>query len=171
MGIFTKETRTVFHRNEAGEVAEVEHIGNARINAERKTRWEKAKEAWHESQAERAAQRKVEREAYKQSYQKARVESAHRRGASAGKQGGMYMPRVSYYAPPPQKKRKTGGNFYWTDPMTFGLTRVKKKKKVHQRYAVVGGKAYPVAGKGGHYKVKPKKYVDPVQVYMRRIGL
>jgi len=173
MGIFTKETRTVFRRDEAGAVDNVEHIGNAAINAERidqrrgdrTARWNSFKGNIRNDLNDRVQRRALEKAAYKEEYHKARIERAKRGGREAGLHGGFSS---MVFNPPVNKGKKKKGNMVWHDPFStpYRNAPVKKNKAPSFKYAVVGGKAYKVAN---IVRNKKKSYTNPVDSFLNNI--
>jgi len=184
MGIFTKESRTKFIRNEAGNVVEVENKSNAQINADRiddkrAARAEKLdnfKNKIKSYAAEKAEQRSLERQAYKESYSKGRIERAHHHGKQQGRYGSSSVVG-NIFGSPPMTRKKNGNqqrqSSGYNNLFGFNAPRQQIKKTRHhvqqQHYVVVQGKAYAVAGSGKKHHHKQKKKSKPYDVMTAHI--
>ena len=120
---------------------------------------------------DRTQRRELERLAYREAFHQGRIERAKSAGRQMGRSGGMSMiPPMQQRQRTHQQSKKGHGKFIWDSPF---VSSYKSPKPVHkQRYAVVGGKAYPVVGMG-RKPHKPKNKTssrDPVQAFMKNIG-
>lgn len=140
MSLFERKGTTHFERNEAGEVTGVYRDTTSMEDnyyakhQKKPSVFQKIGNAAKEHAERYAAQKRAERHAFGESYRQARIQ----RMKIEGRNVAYGRPAWSY--PKPKHHH----------------TSIKKHKHSGQRYAVVGGKAYPVASHG-HKKHKATK--------------
>lgn len=141
MSIFRKKTRTHFERDKAGRITSVTRTGDVGTPI-----YDSLKGQVKTTLKESKKKRKDRRQIYSEEYEKA----AHKELKAKAKRKA--------------KAKYTGGGIASGFASGFGLQPVPssyprtRKKKARKKYAVVGGKAYPLAQKKRKTtKSKPKK--------------
>ena len=167
MGIFRKESKTHFVRDEAGKVIEVQSSGDKPRNGIFRDR----SPVYHKLEKEHYEAHPKESPRYKRQQRIERIGKAAKRIDKAvvgynrnrnimrpgTKQYSSYSPRNNY--------NPIGGMF------DMGMSRPSRprKKTSKTKYAVVGGRAYPIAGTGKKSKKKTKrkstKSYDPFNAF------
>ena len=186
MGLFRKKS---YHVGEAGRIVEGEEPGLSSVDRVRgPTRYEKYKQS-------RAEERKVYQEAKEEArtarleaFKEARIKRAREAGRRAGSItfgdrlesfakgiGGPSKPvsrKSSYNPPSPQLTFGYGtknnynpfGSMFDTG-IGFKQPKIRVKKQSHVKYAVVGGKAYPLAGYGKKKSKRKKTSSNKIDMF------
>lgn len=170
MGLFTKREKTVYVDEEGNLLDEPRHLVETRHGWREKTAGDRfLEEARLEKQLARKTrreERKVRRvevsKAFEESRHKAQVIRARREGGRAGSMSmGDRFNRVSksFNMGSPHSTRNNANPFgsLFDTGMDRPKASHKTSKKQSKKYAVVGGKAYPIAGRKKSGKKKKGK--------------